>query len=103
MGASIAERYIRAAHGVNLHKDGFVDAYFGNPDWTKPFLSNLKDLALELEQLQNEISQIESPVRRSYLSVQSRAMQTMVKLKRGDGLSFLEEVQGLHDIALLLF
>jgi hypothetical protein len=98
MTASIAERYIRAAHGVNLHKDGFIDAYFGNLEWTQAFSSNLNDLAFELEQLQNDVAQISSSQRRAYLNVQIRAMQTMVKLKAGDSLSFLEEVRGLHDI-----
>jgi hypothetical protein len=98
MSASIAERYIRAAHGVNLHKDGFIDAYFGNPEWTQPFSSDLNDLAVELEQLQNDILAVSSPERRAYLSVQIRAMQTMVKIKSGASISFLEEVRGLHDI-----
>jgi hypothetical protein len=98
MSASIAERYIRAAHGVNIHKTGFIDAYFGNPDWTQAFSSDLNDLAVELEQLQNEVTQIGSAERCTYLSVQIRAMQTMVKLKSGDELSFPEEVRGLHDI-----
>jgi hypothetical protein len=98
MSASIAERYIRAAHGVNLHKDGFIDAYFGSAEWTQPFSSNLNDLTVELEQLQNDLSEISSYERRAYLTVQIRAMQTMVKLKRGDSISFLEETRGLHDI-----
>jgi hypothetical protein len=98
MTASIAERYIRAAHGVNLYKNGFIDAYFGNPAWTQPFSSNLDDLAIELEQLQYDLSEISSPERRAYLNVQIGAMQTMVKLKSGDSISFLEEVRGLHDI-----
>ncbi len=98
MSASIAERYIRAAHGVNLHKPGFIDAYFGNPESTQPFSSKLDDLAFELEQLQHDLSEIGSPERRAYLRVQIRAMQTMVKLKAGASISFLEEVKGLHDI-----
>jgi hypothetical protein len=98
MTASIAERYIRAAHGVNLHKFGFIDAYFGNPDWTQPFSSDLDSLAVELEQLQNDLSEIVSSERRTYLSVQIRAMQTMVNIKSGASISFLEEVRGLHDI-----
>ncbi len=98
MTASIAERYIRAAHGVNLYKDGFIDAYFGNPNWTQPFSSDLKDLAVELEKLQNDVLEVSSFERQAYLSVQIRAMQTMVKLKRGDSISFLKEVKGLHDI-----
>ncbi len=98
MPASIAERYIRAAHGVNLHKNGFVDAYFGNSDWIQPYSSTLSDLAIELEELQNDILEVNSPERRAYLSIQTKAMQTMVKLKRGDDISFLEEVRGLHDI-----
>jgi hypothetical protein len=98
MSASIAERYIRAAHGVNLHKTGFIDAYFGNPDWTQAFSSNLNDLAVELERLQNDVLEISSSQRRAYLSVQIRAMRTMVKLKSGVSISFLDEVRGLHDI-----
>jgi hypothetical protein len=98
MSASIAERYIRAAHGINLHHHGFIDAYFGNPEWSEPTSSNLNDLANELDQLQLDIASLESAPRHTFLSVQTKAMQTMVKLKRGDLLSFLEEVQGLHDI-----
>ncbi len=98
MSASIAERYIRAAHGVNFHKPGFIDAYFGNLEWTQPFSSDLNDLAQELELLQTEIANLGSSERRDYLSVQIRAMQTLVKLKSGNSISFLEEVKGLHDI-----
>lgn len=98
MTATIAERYVRAAHGVNLFKDGFIDAYFGHPEWTKPFSTNLVDLGTELEELQNDVSTLSAPTRCDYLKVQIRAMQTMVKLKRGDALPFLEEVRGLFDI-----
>lgn len=98
MKASIAERYIRAAHAVNLHHDGFIDAYFGNPAWTTPVSSNLNDLEIELEQLQNEILELEPTERRDFLTVQTRAMQTIVKLKRGQQLSFLEEARELYDI-----
>jgi hypothetical protein len=98
MSTTIAERYIRAAHGVNQHHNGFIDAYFGNKAWSQPFSSDLNSLAVELEQLQHDIAQVESPERQAFLKVQTTAMQTMVKIKRGDTLSFLEEVRGLHDI-----
>ncbi len=98
MSASIAERYIRAAHGVNLHKHGFIDAYFGNSEWTQAISSDLNNLAAELEQLQHDVLAVSPDERRAYLRVQITAMQTMVNLKRGDSISFLEEVKGLHDI-----
>ena len=98
MNATIAERYIRAAHGVNLHHDGFIDAYFGNPAWTEAFSSNLEELETELEQLQADVAQLEPIERRAFLKVQITAMLMVVKLKRGDTISFLKEVRGVHDI-----
>jgi Mor family transcriptional regulator len=98
MSSTIAERYIRAAQGINLHHKGFIDAYFGNPAWTTPNSSTLHDLEFELEQLQAEIGRLEAVERRDFLRLQTTAMQTLVKLKRGESLSFLEEVRGLHDI-----
>ena len=98
MNASIAERYIRAAHAVNLHHDGFIDAYFGYRVWSEPFSSNLNDLEIELEQLQTEILELMPIERRAFLTVQIRAMQTIVRLKRGQQRSFLEEARGLYDI-----
>lgn len=98
MNQTLSERYIRAAHGVNHHEAGYIDAYFGNPAWSVPNSSNLKDLETELEELQDNVANLEPDTRKAFLQTQIKSMQTMVKLKSGTALSFLEEAKGLYDI-----
>jgi hypothetical protein len=92
------ERYIRIAQGVNQHHEGLIDAYFGNPAWKEPWSINLEELKSELERLSDDLEQVEDAGRQQFLTVQTRAMQTIVNLKLGVPISFIDETRGIYDI-----
>jgi hypothetical protein len=94
----IAERYVRLAHGIHAHFDGFIDSYIGPPAWSEPDSLELNALEDQCSQLEAEVSALEDASRRAFLTAQVRAMRTILRLKRGENLSFTEETQGLYDI-----
>lgn len=102
----IAETYIRLAHGIDAHMPGFIDGYGGPPKWADRTLAPLPELIAQAEQLAGQVGGELDAERQRFLSVQVRAMQTMLRLL-GDGLpggeqlSYEDEVRGLYDIAPL--
>jgi hypothetical protein len=94
----LIERFVRLAHGINTHNPDFIDAYFGNPEWTQPHTTDLNALeteTLELLDLANSLDPLE---RRRSLEAQLRAALTSIRLQRGDEVSYHDEVTGLYDI-----
>ena len=99
----IAERYVRLAHGIHAHFEGFIDSYIGPPAWSEPGSLDLRALEDQCSHLETEVAALEvaSPQavsRRTFLTAQVRAMRTILRLKRGENLSFTEETRGLYDI-----
>jgi hypothetical protein len=94
----IAEQYVRLAHGINAHHDGFIDSYVGPPAWAEHVTTDLDQLELNCERLEAETARLTDVSRREFLRVQTRAMRTMLRLIRAEPLSYGEEVEGLHDI-----
>jgi hypothetical protein len=94
----IAERYVRLAHGIHAHHEGFIDSYIGPPAWSEPGSLELNALEDQCSQLETEVTVLEDASRRAFLTAQVRAMRTILQLKRGEGLSFTEETRGLYDI-----
>jgi hypothetical protein len=99
----IAERYVRLAHGIHAHHDGFIDSYIGPPDWSEPVSLDLKALEDQCSQLEAELAALETGLlevgsRRAFLTAQVRAMRTILRLKLGENLSFTDETLGLYDI-----
>jgi hypothetical protein len=94
----IAERYVRLAHGINAHQDGFIDSYIGPPAWAENVTTDLSKLEADCERLEADIAALENINRREFLAAQTRAMRTMLRLIQGEKLSYADEVEGLHDI-----
>ena len=94
----IAERYVRLAHGIHAHLDGFIDSYIGPAAWSEPGSLDLQALEDQCLQLEADVAALEDASRRAFLTAQVRAMRTVLRLKRGANLSFTEETRGLYDI-----
>jgi hypothetical protein len=94
----IAEQYVRLAHGIDTHQNGFVDSYIGPRAWVANVTTNLDQLESDCARLESEIAELMDVSRREYLAVQTRAMRTMLRLIRAEPLSYSDEVEGLHDI-----
>jgi hypothetical protein len=94
----IAERYVRLAHGIHAHFDGFIDSYIGPSAWSEPGSLDLNALEDQCSQLEAEVAALEDVSRRTFLTVQVRAMRTILRLKGNENLSFTEETRGLYDI-----
>jgi hypothetical protein len=94
----IAERYVRLAHGIHAHFDGFIDSYIGPSAWSEPGSLDLNALEDQCSQLEAEVAALEDVSRRTFLTAQVRAMRTILRLKSGESLSFTEETRGLYDI-----
>lgn len=94
----IAERYVRLAHGIHAHFDGFIDSYIGPPAWSEPGSLELNALEDQCSQLETELAALEDASRRAFLTAQVRAMRMILRLKLGENLSFTEETLGLYDI-----
>ncbi|GBF06428.1 hypothetical protein DAERI_090014 [Deinococcus aerius] len=94
----IAERYIRLAHAIDAHREGFVDGYGGPPEWADRTRREPQELRAEAETLLEEVAGVEDTARRTFLTVQARALHTMTRLLSGEALPYADEVRGLYDI-----
>ncbi|MDL2345326.1 hypothetical protein QOL99_14380 [Deinococcus sp. MIMF12] len=93
-----AERYIRLAHAIDAHSEGYIDGYGGPQDWADRTKRDPAELHEGAVALLDEVAGVEDAPRRGFLTVQARAMVTMTRLLRGDRLPYAEEVRGLYDI-----
>ncbi|WP_424950184.1 hypothetical protein [Deinococcus sp.] len=95
---SIAEPYIRLAHGIDAHSPGFIDGYGGPAEWADRSLRPLPELAAQAGRLSDLVDSEPDAERRGFLTVQVRAMGTMLRLLGGETLAYADEVRGLYDI-----
>ncbi|MFC5847488.1 hypothetical protein [Deinococcus petrolearius] len=96
----IAQRYIRLAHAIDAHSEGFVDGYGGPAEWADRTPRDPAALKAEAEALIDEVGGVEDEARRAFLLVQARAMHTMTRRLTGSPLPYAEEARGLYDIAV---
>ena len=94
----IAERYIRLAHAIDAHSEGFIDGYGGPAEWADRTPRDPAALKAEAEALIDEVGGVEDEARRAFLLVQARAMHTMTRRLTGAPLPYAEEARGLYDI-----
>ncbi|ANE44113.1 hypothetical protein [Deinococcus puniceus] len=94
----IAEPYIRLAHGIDAHLEGFVDGYGGPPEWADRTWREPATLHAQAEALLDAVNGVEDTARRTFLTVQARAMHTLTGMLTGQQLPYAEEVRGLFDI-----
>ncbi|UBV42196.1 DUF885 domain-containing protein [Deinococcus taeanensis] len=94
----IAERYVRLAHAIDAHSDGFIDGYGGPREWAVREKRDPAALQQDAQALLADVAGVAEPERRAWLEVQVRAMHTMARLLAGEALPYEAEVRGLYDI-----
>ena len=94
----IAERYIRLAHAIDAHSEGFIDGYGGPPEWAVREARDPHALMAEASALLADVAGVPEEARREWLTVQVRAMHTMTRLLSGEAIVYADEVRGLYDI-----
>ncbi len=99
--SSVAEPYIRLAHGIEAHAEGFIDGYGGPAEWADKTPRPLPELLAQAQELAAQVEGEPDAERGRFLIVQVRAMQTMLRLLSGENLEYQEEVRGLFDIGPL--
>lgn len=100
----IGREYVRLALHIDHHVPGFIDAYFGPPEWKaeaeaegKIAPAELRHQAETLLHEMNAVPEIEE-TRREWLTKQITAMSTMLRQLEGETLAFEQEITLLYDI-----
>ncbi|PTA68312.1 hypothetical protein [Deinococcus arcticus] len=94
----IAERYIRLAHALDVHAEGFIDGYGGPAEWAVRERREPAALRDEAAELLQAVAAEPDEVRRTWLQAQVRALHTLARLLSGEAISYADEVRGLYDI-----
>ena len=94
----LAEGYVRLAHGIDAHFEGFIDGYGGPAEWADRSLRPVPALQAQAETLAGLVNSEPDAERARFLKVQLRAMQTMLRKLGGEELAYADEVRGLYDI-----
>ncbi|HEX6135090.1 MAG TPA: hypothetical protein VFZ24_14070 [Longimicrobiales bacterium] len=107
MMTPLAERYVKLVLAVGEHDAGYVDAYYGPPEWREEAAAAgapLDSITARARQLIAEIGMSDVSaaselvrLRRSYLTRQLEALAAYVRMLRGERLSFDEESRALYD------
>jgi len=101
---TIAEEYVRLALAIDGHLPGYVDAYFGPPDWKEQEkiegLRPLSELARRASALATAIADDNTmdSQRRDYLAREVLAMRTSLRLLEGERMALADEVESLYDV-----
>jgi hypothetical protein len=99
----VGEAYVRLALRIDRHVEGYVDGYFGPPEWKAETESEpsqpVKALIDDAARLQDSIAQADMDAqRRDYLTRQVTAMVTVLRRLSGTEMCLAQEVQGCFDI-----
>ncbi len=108
----IAASYVKLSLRIGEHEDGYIDAYYGPPQWqaaAKGDTTPLPALRAEVAALTAAIKAIEidglSPDldrRRTFLLAQLKAADTRLRMMAGEKLSFEDEAEGLFGVRPVL-
>jgi hypothetical protein len=101
---AIPRVYVQLALAIEQHIPGYVDAYYGPPEWRQRAeadgLRPVAELVGEASDLAAAIADDSEmdPQRQDFLTRQVRAMQTSLGILQGEQLTLVEEVRALYDI-----
>jgi hypothetical protein len=101
----IVQAYIQLALAVDQHKPGFIDSYYGPPEWQCQAQATgprpLAELAREGADLLAAIAaaQMMDPQRQAYLAQEIRAVNANLRLLQGEKLSLVDEAKLLYDLS----
>jgi hypothetical protein len=111
---AVARDYVQLVLEMGERDEGYVDAYYGPPEWRAAARANprtLPQLAAAAEALAARIGpgsvirgDIETPeqVRPAFLRGQIRALRARIRQLQGERLSFTEEAREIYGVALEL-
>ena len=104
--AAIARDYVTMSLEIGERDEGYVDAYYGPPEWRDAARANprsLEQLSILAEQLHGRLLALDpaglEPLeqkRLDSLTKQVVAARTRLKMLRGERIAFVEEAQGLY-------
>lgn len=104
---SVAERYVKLVLDVGQQDDGYVDAYYGPPEWQTAAAARkvpLEQLAAEAAALRTLVAGVDVSgaeeivkLRKEYLDKQLVAVATRIAMLRGQRFTFDEESRALYD------
>jgi hypothetical protein len=101
-GAPISRAYLRLSFHIERLVPGFIDAYFGPPEWKTDAEAEgdipPADLRRDAEALLHDIASIADELRREWLTKQVTAMIATLRRTEGETLPFDEELRLVYDI-----
>jgi hypothetical protein len=101
----IAEGYVRLVLSLGEHDPGYVDAYYGDPQWREEEVARARsvdNIGKQAKQLRLLLASADdsqdelSPLRRSYLDAQLAAVAARAAMLAGTQYSFDEETNVLY-------
>jgi hypothetical protein len=98
----ISRAYLRLAFQIDQLVPGFIDAYFGPPEWRAADEADgaipPSDLRHNAEALLRDVATISDELRREWLTKQVTAMLATLRRVEGETLPFEEELRLVYDI-----
>jgi len=98
----LSRAYLRLAFHIERLVPGFIDAYFGLPEWQADARAEgdapPADLRRDAEALLRDIASIPDKLRREWLTKQVTAMIATLRRAQGETLPFEEELRLVYDI-----
>lgn len=101
---TIGEAYVRLALALDQHLPGYVDAYFGPPEWQEQAKTEgprpLPELAQQAAVLAAAVAAhgtLDSQ-RQEFLGRHVSAMQSSLRLLQGDTMTLADEAEALYDV-----
>ena len=103
----IGRRYLHLALHLDRHFEGFVDAYFGPPEFRAEIQTgsprSLEALADDAQQLLGAIeADVPDAQRKGFLAKQVQAMAAVIRNLSGDQIDFVHEVELYFDITPMM-
>jgi hypothetical protein len=102
---AVARDYVRLILEIGERDEGYVDAYYGPPEWREAARAaprTIEALAAAAAALQARASAVPArgieTGRRAFLVAQLEAAKTRLRMLRGERLSFAEEARGLYGV-----
>lgn len=105
---SVAERYVKLALRIGQHDPGYIDAYYGPPEWAEEAEKDPGELAddrAEAEALLSKLGELEPAdeademvrLRHTYLVKQLQSAVARIEMLEGKRFTFDEEALALYD------
>jgi len=106
--ASIARDYVKLQLAIGEKEEGYIDAYYGPPEWqaeAKMKAASLAELAaragvltVRLQGLDDSRLDAMERRRRDFLLANLRAASTRLRMMQGEKLAFADEAEGLFGV-----